>query len=69
MFIEKVNPWRNGRTDGQTDAQRTTGHDISSAKNGKFSNSRAANSDSSGPIRSIITLIQDLIIPFDPVWC
>ena len=30
--------------------------------NGKFSNSRADNSDSSGPIRSIIELIRDLMV-------
>ena len=35
---------------------------VNKVKYGKFSNSRADNSDSSGPINSIIKLIRDLII-------
>ena len=34
-------------------------------KYGKFSNSRAENSDSSGPIPSIIKLIRDLMVIYD----
>ena len=35
---------------------------VLTVKYGKFSNSRAVNSDSSGPISSIITLIRDLMV-------
>ena len=35
---------------------------VNKVKNGKFSNSRADNSDSSGPITSIIELIRDLMV-------
>ena len=37
---------------------------VLTVKYGKFSNSRADNSDSSGPIRSIIKLIRDLMITY-----
>ena len=37
---------------------------VNKVKYGKFSNSRADNSDSSGPIRSIIELISDLMITY-----
>ena len=70
MFKEKVN----GRTGGPTHAPRTTDRDISSlasgAKNGKFSNSRGDNSDSSGPIIELIrNLIYIYILPkFGADW-
>ena len=35
---------------------------VNKVKYGKFSNSRADNSDSSGPISSIIKLIRDLMV-------
>ena len=35
---------------------------VNKVKYGKFSNSRADNSDSSGPISSIIELIRDLMV-------
>ena len=37
---------------------------VNEVKYGRFSNSRADNSDSSGPIRSIIKLIWDLMITY-----
>ena len=37
---------------------------VNKVKYGKFSNSRVDNSDSSGPIKSIVSLIRDLIVTY-----
>ena len=39
---------------------------VNEAQNGKFSNSRADNSDSCGPINSIIELIRHLMVIY--IW-
>ena len=45
-----------------TDWSIFTDASVNKVKYGKFSNSRAHNSDSSGPISSIIILIRDIVV-------